>query len=162
MQPLLSGMAGRTAASFHFRAESYPYVAQSSVGTNSASNLPGSGFKTVPWASSPCRRSLAFQVPWGLGTAKMAVVRGYETASGRSKKNPRIASNGGGGAQAIPGGDEQRRRGGMANCLHLGRNLCQSAKTGQYDFMTNVAGSSIPASMATSLKVDPATQVDLQ
>ena len=34
-----------------------------------------------PAASSPCRLSVEFQVPWWLGTAKMAVVRAYETAS---------------------------------------------------------------------------------
>ena len=39
------------------------------------------GFKTVSWASSPCRPSLEIQVPWWLGTARMAVVRSYETAS---------------------------------------------------------------------------------
>ena len=41
----------------------------------------GGGFKTVQWVSSRCRLSLEFQVPWWLGTARMAVVRGDEAAS---------------------------------------------------------------------------------
>ena len=42
---------------------------------------PRSAFKTVPWASSPCRLSLEIPGQRQFGTAKMAVVRGYETGS---------------------------------------------------------------------------------